>query len=410
MRISVKPAAPLLIALSCAAAFQAGASEVCIPSAPRTEAETRATFTKESGTVEDVLSISEDGYRSRAYIVTWHGSRVLVSDPLAESEKSVGDSIDFLASRDDVMGDRILGFITTERGPSRTVGASGSSSFQASSTISTGVVEEVLSAQESGFRFNAYIVRSHDQQLAVSDPLALSHHDIGEQINYLTLRTSSRSGRLLDFQVQSSAADKAPILKPLCGMQASLETGIIDQVLSTRVDGYDYRAYIVEWRGSPIVIDDLTPSTNYRPGDSVNFWLSRAQLPPDNHKLQWFTFERPAHTTVVNQPSDLQTSSAMVSAPVQTVLASEVDGYRSVAYLVNWRGTPIAIEDAFATTHFAVGDRISFSVARTTTPNVKELNFMLFAFPASRCARRRLSADHSAAVVTATTGSSDCRG
>ncbi len=401
--------APLLIALCSVAAFQAAATEACIPLAPGSEAQTHPSFTRESATVEDVLSTIEDGYRSRAYIVTWHGSRILVSDPLAESEKSVGDSVDFLASRDEVSGDRILAFISTERGPSRTAGASGSSSFEASSTTSTGVVEEVLSARENGFRFTAYIVRSHDQQLAVSDPLALSRHGIGEQIDYLTLRTSSRSGPLLSFQVQLSAAEKASISKPLCGIQSSLETGVVDQVLSTRVDDYEYRAYVVEWRGSQIVLDDSTPSKNYQAGDSVSFWISRSSLPPDNHKLQWFTFDRPAHTTVINQSSDLQTSSARDSAPVQAVLASEVDGYRSVAYLVNWHNTPVAIEDAFATTHFATGDRITFSVARTTTPDVKELNFMLFAFPDSPCARKQLSGDNSAAVATAKSRGSGCR-
>jgi hypothetical protein len=273
------------------------------------------------------------------------------------------------------------------------------------------VVEEVLSAQDNGFRFAAYIVRSWDSQIPVSDPLALSHHDIGEQIDYLTLRVTSPRGPSLDFDVQLSAAEKASISRPLCGIQPSHETGVVAQVLSTDADGYEYRAYLVEWRGSQVVIEDPTATANYQSGDSVSFWASRSQLPPPSTlKHQWFTFDRPVQTTVRNEPSDFQTSIATDSAPVQAVLAADVDGYRSMAYLVNWHNTHIAVIDAFATTQFAAGDRITFSVARTAAPNAKELNFLLFRFPTAPCAAAKPPSDNSTPVATAKTPASGCRG
>ena len=408
----------LLIALCGVTACEASAAEPCTPLLSHAEAQARPSFTTERATVEDVLSTADGGYRSRAYIVTWHGSRVLVSDPLAESSKGGGDSIDFVASRYDVNGNRILAFISTEQPPHQSAGASASSTLEIPpSTITetgatrteSGVVEEVLGVRDNGFRFNAYIVRSQEQRVAVSDPLALSHHAIGEPIEYLALGTASPGGRFVSFQVLLSGAEKASISKPFCGIPPARETGVVDQALFTNADGYEYRAYVVEWRGSKVVIDDPSATTNYQPGDSVSFWASRFEAPPPNRdKYQRFTFDRPGQTTVVNQPLDLQTSIAMDSAPVQTVLALGVDGYRSVAYLVNWHNTPIAIIDAFATTHFAAGDRITFSVARVMAPNTRELSFMLFAFRTHPCVKSQPSSDDSTAAATAKTPPGDC--
>jgi hypothetical protein len=100
-------------------------------------------------------------------------------------------------------------------------------------------------------------------------------------------------------------------------------------------------------------------------------------------------------------------STARESAPVQAVLAADVDGYRFVAYLVNWHDAPIAVVDAFASTHFAAGDRISFTVARTATPGLRELNFMLFEFPRG-CTTTRSSSDTPSPVTTPKAAASDC--
>lgn len=363
-------------------------------------------FTHESATVEDVLSSVQDGYRSRAYIVTWHGSRILVSDPLAESDKHAGDSIDFIASRHEVNGDRILSFTSTEHGARQAVAASGPSNLRAAAGAGTGVVEEALGVQDGGFRFVAYLVRSHEQRVAVADPLALSHHAIGEQIDYTRSETTSSVGALLSFQVQLSAADRASLLKSRCGFQRSREAGVVDQVLSAAIDGYDYRAYVVAWRGSQIVIEDPTSATDYQAGDDVSFWMSRFRFPPpSSYMSQQFAFDRPLQTTVEQRPADLRMSMAMDSAPVRAVLTADLDGYRSIAYLVNWQNALVAVVDAFATTDFSPGDRITFSVARAATPNAKELSFRLFRFPTGPCATASTDDSNPVAAAKAPTGS-----
>jgi hypothetical protein len=404
----VNTATSLLVALCSIAACQVAAAEICATSSFATQAPGKPSFTRESAIIENVLSSVEDGFRSRAYIVTWHGSRVLVSDPQAQSNKNAGDSIDFMASRVEVDGQRFLFFLNIDREPHPTAAVPSFQGVQNSAATATGVVEEVLRAQDSGFRFGAYIVRANDQQIAVADPLALSHHAINEQIDYVVEKRSSTIGSVMEFQVQLSGAEKAATAKPVCGLQSSLETGVVDQALFTDSGGYKYRAYVVAWHGSQIVIGDPAAATNYRAGDSVSFWASRFAMPSaDNHKDLEFTFDRPRQTNVVNERSDFQMSTARESAPVQAVLAADVDGYRFVAYLVNWHDAPIAVVDAFASTHFAAGDRISFTVARTATPGLRELNFMLFEFPRG-CTTTRSSSDTPSPVTTPKAAASDC--
>ncbi len=394
-------ATPLLIALCGVFASHAAAAQPCFGESSAAEERAHSYVTSDTATIEDVVTTLQGEYRSHAYVVYWHGSRVLILDPFGQTSKGVGDSITFKAFHSDVHGDRILMFASTEQAPPRTTGASaGTPSSQSSATTDTGVVEEVLSAQDNGFRYAAYIVISQGQQIAVSDVMALSHHVIGEQIDYVAVKSASPHP-FLSFAVQLSAAEKASLSRPLCGLKQSLESGSVDQVLSANVDGYEYRAYVVEWRGSQIVVDDPTAETNYEAGDSVSFWVSRFS------KSESITFDRPPQTTPVNDASDTQTSSAMDSVPIQAVLDSDVDGYRLVTYVVNWHNTSIAVDDVFANTHLVVGNRVTILVTRAASPNVKELRFML-RLPIRRCTKQPSSSDNSPPVATGNDTTGDC--
>jgi hypothetical protein len=69
-----------------------------------------------SGTskVENVLSADSDGYRFVAYQVMWHGSRVMVIDPLAREPRAIGEQINFRVSRSGSDENRQLAFTLTE--------------------------------------------------------------------------------------------------------------------------------------------------------------------------------------------------------------------------------------------------------------------------------------------------------
>jgi hypothetical protein len=56
-------------------------------------------ISNDDATVDEVLTAAHDGYRFVAYIVTWHGSRVAISDMFATTRYVAGESIVFPVSR-----------------------------------------------------------------------------------------------------------------------------------------------------------------------------------------------------------------------------------------------------------------------------------------------------------------------
>ena len=49
--------------------------------------------------VDDVVKTTADGYMLVNYIVQYKGQRLVVSDPLAQSDHAVGDQISFMVAR-----------------------------------------------------------------------------------------------------------------------------------------------------------------------------------------------------------------------------------------------------------------------------------------------------------------------
>jgi hypothetical protein len=77
----------------------------------------------------------------------------------------------------------------------------------------------------------------------------------------------------------------------------------------------------------------------------------------------------------------MQMSMTNDTATVEEILTTETNGYRFMAYIVKWNGARVAVSDVFATTRYAVGDRITFPVARSESSGRRQLKFMLFNFP-----------------------------
>jgi hypothetical protein len=64
----------------------------------------KSSYTDERAKVEQVLQVESSGHRFIAYVVTWGGAHVAVSDPLAKSRHREGDEIRFLAQRIELPG------------------------------------------------------------------------------------------------------------------------------------------------------------------------------------------------------------------------------------------------------------------------------------------------------------------
>lgn len=363
--------------------LSAEAGQSADPQSPATQAQTSSpAFTHETAVIEEVIAAVDDGYQFRACVVRWHGTRVLVSDPLANSHGGVGDSIHFIASRHDVDGMRLLSFTSVDRDPDRHRSAPRKEDPDSSSTSETATIDEVLSAEDGGYRFTAYLATWHGTRIAVSDPLARSAGVIGGPVTFEAMHTGAAGERLLSFvnTYRPTTAGSNPA-KPALARSISPETGIVDEVLTAEADGYLYHAYVVQWRGSRIVVSDQEAATHYQVGDGVTFLSQRVAMPGKAGggvlSFAWSNTSDGSPTP----PLARHLSITKDTATIEEVLTNQVASYWFVAYLVRWHGARVAISDMFASTHYAAGDRIAFSVSRSESSGQQQLGFMLFNFP-----------------------------
>ncbi len=152
----------------------------------------------ESGTIDEVLTADDGGYRMRGYIVTWRGSRVFVAGSAATPLQS-GASVDFTVYRSSINGQRGLRFLATQTGGDANVAQDESQNSQVSITTGTAKVEDVLAADNDGYSFVAYLVNWHEKRVAVVDPMLHTPKAVGDQIDFHVFHTGTEDGRQLSF-------------------------------------------------------------------------------------------------------------------------------------------------------------------------------------------------------------------
>jgi hypothetical protein len=152
----------------------------------------------ESGTIDEVLTAEDGGYRMRGYVVNWRGSRVFVSGAPAEPRQN-GANLDFTVYRSNANGQRGLRFAITQMGDDSSVAQDEGRNAQVSITSGTAKVEDVLTADNDGYRFVAYLVSWHDKRVAVVDPLLHAARSVGDQIDFRVFHTGASDNRQLSF-------------------------------------------------------------------------------------------------------------------------------------------------------------------------------------------------------------------
>jgi hypothetical protein len=341
-----------------------------------------------SATVEEVVASEEAGFRAIAYVVRWHGTRVLVEDPLARSRLGVGDNLTFIASHHDVSDRRLLNFVFAGPGckcddTSRKPGATQSGNSGAKSAV--GMVEEVLSTEEDGYRFVAYIVQTQGARIAVSDPLAQSHHAVGENITYLAISNSAAGNPVMTFLAIPPPENSTQAQRQARSTKSE-HTGVIEEVLRTNVDGFGYTAYILDSLGARIVVEGVLGVTPHRVGDQISFVSQRIQSPNSSgHGILRFEPSAPE----ADEHESVNLSMTQETATVEEALSMQSDGYRYVAYIVKWHGARVAVSDVLSNTSYAVGDRIDFPASRAALPGGRQLSFLLFNFDKSAAPQQK---------------------
>lgn len=154
----------------------------------------------ESGTIDEVITAEDGGYRMRGYIVSWRSARVFVSAPPSEPRQP-GAVVDLTVYRSNVNGQRSLRFAITQLGDDASVAQDEARNSQVAITAGTAKVEEVLTTENDGYRFTAYLVNWHGRRVAVVDPFLHAPHGVGDQINFRVFHTGAEENQRLSFSL-----------------------------------------------------------------------------------------------------------------------------------------------------------------------------------------------------------------
>jgi hypothetical protein len=216
---------------------------------------------------------------------------VLLVDPSASTQLIAGDNVSFVVSHHDVGGKRLLSFVFTRnpdcrcedkrQQPTAPPKGRDPGPVAGGADFKTGVVEEVLSAEDDGYRSTGYIVQAQGKRIAIADPIAQTHYGIGDSITFLAVRTKIKGSSLLAFMAlppDINGAKPDPAAIPGMTSEAKLitapQSGGITEVLTANDADYSYRAYIVEMLGARLVVEDSSGAGAHQVGEQLAFVAS----------------------------------------------------------------------------------------------------------------------------------------
>jgi hypothetical protein len=154
----------------------------------------------ETGRIEAVLAAADEGYRFRAYVLTWRSTRIVVASAPEESH-ATGDYLNVVVYRSEVNGHKVLRFETSPSPENENAADADSGASSASVTLGTARIEEAISAESDGYRFVGYFVSWHDKRIFVVDPQSAPTRATGETINFRVLRTGAGASQRLSFSL-----------------------------------------------------------------------------------------------------------------------------------------------------------------------------------------------------------------
>ena len=186
-----------LIGAACGTLLAAAAWSQQTLSVPADAATSAPAVNHESGTIEEVLTVEDKGFRMRGYIVHWRDSRIFVAGS-AEEPRHAGDTVDFRVYRNP-NGHGALRFSTSQTDPDANVAADESKNARVAVTAGTSKVDDVLLADNDGYHFKAYAVMWHDTRIVVVDPLLHATHAVSDQITFKVLHTGANDNQQLAF-------------------------------------------------------------------------------------------------------------------------------------------------------------------------------------------------------------------
>jgi hypothetical protein len=135
-----------------------------------------------------------------------------------------------------------------------------------------GLIDEVLTADDGGYRLRGYVVRWRDSSVYVTG----SPDEIltkGESLMFTVYRSMAAGQRTLRFVTGSLELGPDLARQEAADSQASLTygTGQVLNVLSAENGGYRFASYAVTWHDARVMVVDPAPHSLHAVGDQIRF-------------------------------------------------------------------------------------------------------------------------------------------
>jgi hypothetical protein len=174
---------------------------------------------------------------------------------------------------------------------------------------------------------------------------------------------------LISTGANAQASDRSSLVPPV-----NHETGRIETVLTASDEEYRFKAYVLTWRSTRIVVAGA-PEEPHAAGDNLNVVVYRSEI--KGHKVLRFE-SKPENENA--EDADSTASSASITqgtARIEDAISAESDGYRFVGYFVSWHDKRVFVVDPQSGPTRAIGESINFRVLRTGTGASRRLSFSL---------------------------------
>jgi hypothetical protein len=353
---------------------------------------TPSAVTYASTPIEEVVEATDKGYRFDAFIVRWNGARVLVSDPLGVCHLGVGDTLRLRVAHLAFGETRLLKFMVAERDAQSGTLAASQPKISSDFLSGTATIQEVLSAEDQGFRFHAYLAKWRDSTIAIEDIAGATHDQVGESVSLAVVHASVNDHETLAFALtdtQAALAQAKKIMMPV----SSHEQAIVEEVISGSIEGKAYRAYLARWQSSQIGVPAYGSEASYAVGDSIPLNVVRTEpfLPPSPGAAPspghlYFSLDQgkqPAADSAATENTNYAGNSSTATGSVSAELTAQSGTYRYHSYLVSWHDSRIIVDDLLGQTQHKAGDSVTFLVTRAQVSGRNVFTFMAYEPPRS---------------------------
>jgi len=182
---------------------------------------------------------------------------------------------------------------------------SGCRSLPSDHTDSSGFKEvqlevlKVFSANDGNYHFRSYLVEWKGQEVVVEDSLVYTNYQVGDQADVLVMYhdhpDENQETGCLGFTVLPPCKEGSLSSDDTFSPNSERVQLEVLKVFSANDGNYQFRSYLVEWKGQEVVVDDILLYFDYQVSDQACVLVMYTDHPNENQETELLSFALVRH-------------------------------------------------------------------------------------------------------------------